>query len=134
MVLDCNAGELEGTEIDGNEKQDMEMYKENYRRIVAPVFDKHPDLFGKRGGNKGKRGGKKKGGKKGKKGRAVDSAAATHTPAADAEATTIVDREKWFGEAAFVNAVTVCASRAFWIDKYHGECMVPLGDMFNHSE
>jgi SET domain-containing protein 6 len=32
----------------------------------------------------------------------------------------------------FCSAVSVVASRAFWIDKWHGEALVPVGDMYNH--
>jgi hypothetical protein len=33
----------------------------------------------------------------------------------------------------WINAHSIVSSRAFWVDSYHGESIVPLADLFNHS-
>ena len=38
-----------------------------------------------------------------------------------------------FSAEAYVAARTLTASRAFAVDAYHGEGMVPLADLFNHE-
>ncbi len=38
-----------------------------------------------------------------------------------------------FGHAAYVAARSLTASRGFAVDNFHGEGMVPLADLFNHS-
>jgi SET domain-containing protein 6 len=38
-----------------------------------------------------------------------------------------------FSYDCYVAARTLTASRAFAVDAYHGEGMVPLADLFNHS-
>ena len=103
------SGELEGTELQGNERQDLEMYKQNFREIAVPFFNKYPEKFGKTTNNKAKKNGKKKG--KGKSGKRPAGGCAA-TPLSDGTADSVeIDREKWFGEASFLRAVSVVASR-----------------------
>ena len=33
----------------------------------------------------------------------------------------------------YKKAVSIAASRAFYIDEYFGECLIPWADLFNHS-
>jgi SET domain-containing protein 6 len=42
-------------------------------------------------------------------------------------------RSAFFSADAYAAARTLTASRAFAVDAYHGEGMVPLADLFNHE-
>ncbi|KAJ3160807.1 hypothetical protein HDU86_008167 [Geranomyces michiganensis] len=47
--------------------------------------------------------------------------------------TTTNDQEQFFSQTAFLHAASLVSSRAFGVDAYHGDAMVPFADLFNHQ-
>ncbi|KAJ3179847.1 hypothetical protein HDU87_002415 [Geranomyces variabilis] len=41
--------------------------------------------------------------------------------------------ERFFSKTAFLHAASLASSRAFGVDAYHGDAMVPFADLFNHQ-
>lgn len=59
------------------------------------------------------------------------SATARHPSFFVAElASSMVDR---VGLQEYLQASSLASSRAFYVDEHHGECLVPLADLFNHK-
>ncbi|KAJ3054226.1 hypothetical protein HK102_011554, partial [Quaeritorhiza haematococci] len=113
---------LKGTDAEEAVETCEEAMREDYEENIVPLFAKYPDIFCSETPSAPSKQ------QKPKSKNNVKTNKGSTTPSQIR-----VEPSSYFSFEAFLDASSLVSSRAFQVDAYHGDAMVPLADIFNHK-